>query len=80
VDIARARDVAPGALSARSDACRDGGSEGGGGGSSPPYCLHNKGTLLQSALKISAINECLGVEEGVHILTCITMELSFNLL
>jgi hypothetical protein len=60
--------------------CRDGGSEGGGGGSSPPYCLHNKGTLLQSPLKFSAINECLGVEEGVHTLTCVTMKLSFNLL
>jgi hypothetical protein len=31
-------------------------------------------------LKFSAINECLGVEEGVHTLACTIMELSFNLL
>jgi hypothetical protein len=59
---------------------RDGGSEGGGGGSSPPYCLRNKRTLLQLSLKLSAINERLGIEEGVHALTCTTMEPSFTLL
>jgi hypothetical protein len=51
---------------------------GGRRGLQPPYCLHNKGTLLQSPLKFSTINECLGVEEGVHTLTCTTMELSFS--
>jgi hypothetical protein len=30
--------------------------------------------------EISAINECLGVEEGVHTLACTTMEPSFTLL
>jgi hypothetical protein len=53
---------------------------GGRRGLQPHYCLCNKGTLLQSPLKFSAINECLGVDEGVHTLTCITMKLSFNLL
>jgi hypothetical protein len=62
------------------DIDRDGGSEGGGGGSSPPYCLRNKGILLQFSLKFSAINECLGVEEGVHTLAYTTMEYSFTFL
>jgi hypothetical protein len=62
------------------DIDRDGGSEGGGGGSSPPYCLRNKGILLQFSLKFSAINECLGVEEGVHTLAYTTMESSFTFL
>jgi hypothetical protein len=53
---------------------------GGRRGLQPPYCLRNKGTLLQSSLKFSAINECLGVEEGVHTLDCTTMEPSFTLL
>jgi hypothetical protein len=46
---------------------RDGGSEGAEGAPAS-YCVHNKGTPLQSPLKFSAINECLGVEEGVHTL------------
>jgi hypothetical protein len=41
---------------------------GGRRGLQPPYCLRNKRTLLQPSLKFSAINECLGVEEGVHTL------------
>jgi hypothetical protein len=48
---------------------RDGGSEGAEGAPAS-YCVHNKGTPLQSPLKFSAINECLGVEEGVHTLNC----------
>jgi hypothetical protein len=53
---------------------------GGRRGLQPPYCLRNKGILLQFSLKFSIINECLGVEEGVHTLAYTTMEPSFTLL
>jgi hypothetical protein len=53
---------------------------GGRRGLQPPYCLRNKGILLQFSLKFSAINECLVVEEGVHTLAYTTIDPSFTLL
>jgi hypothetical protein len=53
---------------------------GGRRGLQPPYCLRNKGILLQFSLKFSAINECLRVEEDVHTLAYTTIESSFTFL
>jgi hypothetical protein len=66
--------ASPGQLQPGTEAAR------GAEGAPAPYCLRNKGILVQFSLKFSAINECLGVEKGVHTLAYTTMESSFTFL